>query len=70
MSSHRFAWWSQSEDLQPATSRWQRFWVTDEKCEWRLETRSENYGVGTARLGELVFAGKLTGTLTLRIESE
>lgn len=56
-----------AEDRQWARSRLTKSWNSDKQLVWTLETRTEDLGGGTIRMGELAIRGDINGTLTLSI---
>lgn len=59
-----------SEDRKPATSRVIYKLSVDKSAHWGLEVRSEDFGNGSLRLGEVVLVEHVGGQTTLRILSE
>ena len=62
--------WAWTEDRQWSTSRVIHAGSWDNAIHWGLEVRSENQGVGSMRLGEMVLVEYADGRMTLRILSE
>ena len=55
------------EDRQCSRSRLLKNWVDPTRLTWQLEVRTEEYGTGTRRIGELCLTGSLDTTLTCSV---
>jgi len=66
--------WSWREDRQWATSRLMKDWSgavsPPAVLAWHLEVRTEPENGCSQRLGEIVFTGSMSGTLTARLREE
>ena len=66
MADHKFHT-SPHQDGQPAIGRLLKNWVDPTRLSWQLEVRTEEYGVGTQRMGELCLTGMSNSDLTCSI---
>lgn len=62
--------WNACEDRQPSRSRLYNNHEPGDACTRVMEIRSEENGIYTRRLGELVLRGNLEGTLTCELHEE
>lgn len=61
--------WIWNQDRIPAQSIRRKVWdEAHSTCDWWLEVRTEDIGVGSMRMGQLVFRGSNSGELTMRLE--